>query len=89
MNKFNKFLEKYPELWEPKVGDIVQVVYVLDCNGFLVKNTWNYAIGETGKIVAVPTITGGFGLYTVRFDKSKAHLLYREEFELSDQYHAN
>jgi hypothetical protein len=57
----NKFLEQYPALWVPKVGDRVRIIKLVD-NG-------HYQIGDVGVIYGV---SGDLNLiayaYYIKFD---------------------
>ena len=82
MNK-NKFLDLYPQLWEPKVGVKVKIVKILTRDKKPTDN-WNYKIGDTGEIIHVMSLTR-YTLYQVKFHKNqKSFWAYKEEFI---QYH--
>ena len=55
----NKFLEKYPNLWIPKVGDKVEIVQILYSDRSVVCNPelWNYQIGDVAIIEKIRYIT--------------------------------
>jgi len=46
----NKFMQKYPQLWSPKIGDKVKIVKLLDISDTPVP-IWVYSIGDKGEIV--------------------------------------
>jgi hypothetical protein len=45
----NKFIKKYPQFWDPKVGDKVKIKAILDEKGRLTYS-YLYKIGEIGII---------------------------------------
>ena len=64
----NKFLEKYPNLWIPKVGDKVEIIKVLN-NIKKPTDNWYYKIKDTGEIIHIMTLTR-YTLYQVKFHKN-------------------
>jgi hypothetical protein len=79
----NKFLEQYPALWVPKVGDRVEIVQVLDGQRNPVIN-WKYKINDTGTIVQTQSNDRGTEwIYDIYFEKyTTIFPVYREEIEL-------
>ena len=49
----NKFLEKYPQLREPEVGDTIEIVKILSASGKLLLFHSLYKRGDTGKIIRI------------------------------------
>jgi hypothetical protein len=72
----NKFLNKYPSLWEPVIGDRVRVIQVLNHSKQLATN-WAYSAGEEGEIVEIYDY-----VYMIKFDKDENYTVFKEEIEL-------
>jgi hypothetical protein len=84
----NKFLEKYPQLHEPKIGDRVRIIKLLDGHKNNV-NSWYYNIGAVGQIVEILD-TYAHTVYRIQFDRqtvsgpgiANVYSTYREEIEI-------
>lgn len=78
----NKFLNLYPAFWEPKIGDTVRVIKILDEHGKVNPHvSYGYKIGDYGVIVDHANLNGLLA-YRVRFEQSD-WLVFKEELELS------
>ena len=78
--KMNKFINKYPVLWSPAIGDKFRVRCVL--NSFkepVPDNHYNYKIGEIG--VITHKINGIHGAYTAKFNHAGSVNVWIEEIE--------
>jgi hypothetical protein len=79
--KINKFLNQYPQLWEPTIGDKIIVIQALTWNKTPQDNiNLTYQIGEQGTIINV----SGHNIdvvYRVHFSNFSGWL-YKEEMEL-------
>jgi hypothetical protein len=82
----NKFVVKYPALWEPKIGDKIKIVRLLDGSKHEVSK-WHYHIGDRGAIVSrsrekLNHDSTQIWVYEVLFIRYKvAFSVYREEME--------
>ena len=84
----NKFLEKYPVLRDPKIGDIVEVIALLDVHHKPMEANHHYYIGDIGKIIAADL------LYVVDFNNQENNIviydgrwsLWKEEFKIIKIY---
>jgi hypothetical protein len=75
MKKGNKFLERYPELWVPSIGDRVRVIKLCAPG--------EYKIGYTGKITHIWDFGDVHTIYDIEFSNIEdEQRLYREEFEI-------
>jgi len=82
----NKFIKKYQIFWEPKIGDRVQIIKIVDFlgNEFNNNNSWYYNVGDYGKIIKIEETTSNI-LYYILFDKSnKTYITYKNELKLVD-----
>ena len=76
----NKFLELYPQLWEPQIGDQVCIIHVINPFTFMKSKTKRnliyYKIGDMGKIVAKD-----ISCFNIYFNKYQTSFwAYKEEF---------
>jgi hypothetical protein len=75
----NKFLEIYPQLIEPKVGDRVKIIKLL--SGFKCSvDTWFYCINDVGTIIKRSSNEWVYEIYFSKYTESFP--VYREEFEI-------
>jgi hypothetical protein len=72
----NKFLELYPELYLPKVGDRVRITKLTAPSG--------HAIGDTGIVARIWEYPNHVCLYSIKFDIVKVEdgCYYRNEIEI-------
>jgi hypothetical protein len=81
----NKFLEKYPTLWNPKIGDKVKIILVLSAQkAICADGEWSYNKNEVG-IITGYGIYGEYNTYQVLFHTipfRKEEHVFREEIEL-------
>jgi hypothetical protein len=91
MRKGNKFLERYPALWEPRIGDRVRIISVYDFNNTRIDTSsssfsWYYQIGDVGIIEETESSNSGYILYHILFDRNnKMYVTYRHEIELINE----
>ena len=86
----NKFLEKYPQLREPRIGDCIKVTRILNADGSLcldvdgnpkTTNTYfKYGINDIGYIYNIGTNTHNFKFYTIKFKNKNNASVYKDEF---------
>jgi hypothetical protein len=79
----NKFIKTYRAFWNPKVGDRVKIIKLLDENKRPIEK-WHYNIGDQGVIHnLVLTTTYGYA-YDIKFDNNNQDIItaYKEEIEL-------
>lgn len=81
----NKFLNQYPQLREPKIGDRIKVIKILNILKEEIKSI-SYNIGEVGTIQDVfeQGQINSDRIYEVDFEVTKAALLYQDEFIIID-----
>jgi hypothetical protein len=85
--KTNKFLKQYPQLWEPKIGDIIKIRKCINIRKHPTDDL-EYKIGDTGIISEIDhsPYFKGENLYKIEFHNKivsyDMSYVYREEIEL-------
>jgi hypothetical protein len=75
----NKFLEKYPRLREPRIGDKIQIIKIINDIG---TGDYNYKLGDTGVILnKYNNPFKGVHLYLIDFENTKC-VVYKDEFTI-------
>jgi len=85
----NKFLSTYPQLWEPRIGDNIKIIKIVNASGEIEPESkyfhYSYSIGEQGVIVDIDHVWGQRAVYKIIIKRSGEDMeeyVYRSEIEL-------